>query len=83
MSQPDRGSTDDASANDPSHPARVEWTTFPEAEADRMTWPMASLLILLLAMSFVVTFALTWWIRGRGFGELLELFGRKPGGPRP
>jgi hypothetical protein len=57
-------------------------TTFPKAEVDRMTWPLASLLILLLTVAFLVTFALTWWIRGRGFGELLELFGRKPGGPR-
>jgi hypothetical protein len=54
-----------------------------EMEGDRMTWPLASLLVLLLAMAFIVTFLLTWWIRGRGFGELLELIGRKPRGPRP
>ena len=36
---------------------------------------MVWLVVFLMVMAFVVTFALTWWIRGRGFGELLGLFG--------
>ena len=45
-----------------------------------MTWTLASLLTLLAAMFLVGTFSLIWWIRGRGFTELLDLFRgpRKP-----
>jgi hypothetical protein len=35
------------------------------------------MIAVLFLMAFTVTFLLTWWIRGWGFGELLELFGRK------
>ncbi len=46
-------------------------------------YSVVAMIVLFLVMAFVATFALTWWIRGRGFGELLELLGRKPKGPRP
>jgi hypothetical protein len=34
---------------------------------------MASTFALPLLLFFVVTFLTTWWMRGRGFGELLGL----------
>jgi hypothetical protein len=49
-----------------------------------MNSSLATMLALLSAMFLVGTFCLTWWIRGRGFAELLDLFRgpRKPPGPR-
>jgi hypothetical protein len=34
-----------------------------------------TLIVFLMVFAFGLTFGLTWWIRGRGFGELRELFG--------
>ncbi len=34
---------------------------------------MSPLMILALGAFFVGTFLTTWWIRGQGFGELLNL----------
>lgn len=56
-------------------------TSIPEGrrfQDQLMVW----LIIMLMLGSFVVTFCVTWWMRGRGFDEFKELLGGKSKEPR-